>query len=408
MEVIRRPEALSAHVVLFCRFLRQRGYPLGPEEEADALRALEHLPFEREEAFLEALKAILARSRLQHLRFEDHYREFWYQLDRAVNSKLREVFQEQPNEDQKRKARFEALKSWLNLKPVEEEKELAAASPAEVLSRKHFADLSPDEMRLMMRMLQKSARRLIHERSRLKKKSAKHRQADLRRSIRQGMRRGGVIQELVFSRPKQRKLKLVLLCDVSKSMELYSRFFIHLIYAFQNAYDRIETFVFSTALHRVSDVFEQYDLAKAYALVSERVPQWSGGTTIGHCLDRFAEQHAHALLDKKTVVLILSDGWDTGEPGLMKEAMRRIRKASKKIIWLNPLAGHSGFSPEVLGMKTALPYLDALEPAHNLESLEKALRQIGRQGRRKGLLRRWLLEAKHSSFILLLGVICGW
>ncbi len=389
MKILSRPEAISGHVVLFCRFLRQRGYALGPEEEADALRALEHLPFEREGEFLEALKAVLAKSRLQHLRFEDYYREFWHQLDQAVNSKLKEVFAQQPDEAEKRKAQFEALKSWLNLKPAEEEKELAAASPTEVLTRKHFGNLSPEEMRLMMRLLQKTARRLMHERSRLKKQSQKQKKADLKRSIRQSMRRGGEVHRLLFYRPKERKLKLVLLCDVSKSMDLYSRFFIHLIYAFQNAYDRIETFVFSTALHRVSDVFEQYHLAKAYAVVSERVPQWSGGTTIGHCLEQFAEEHAHALLDKKTVVLILSDGWDTGAPEVMRRAMKKIRKASKKIIWLNPLAGHPDFSPKVLGMKTALPYLDALEPAHNLESLEKALRQIGRGGRQSNLLNRW-------------------
>ncbi len=378
MRWVERPTEISSYVVLFCRFLRQKGYALGPVEEADALRALEYLPFDHEEQFIRALRAVLAKSRLQHLRFEDYYREFRDQLEQAVNAKIKKKPENKLSAAQKRQAQFEAIKSWLNLLPAEEEKELAAASGTEVLSKKHFADLSPEEMHLMMRLLQKAARRLAHEESRLYKLAKFHRKLDLRRSIRYGMRRGGEIQRLFFCRPKERKLKLVLLCDVSKSMDLYSRFFIHLIYAFQNAYDRIETFVFSTALHRVSDVFEQHHLAKAYELVSERVPQWSGGTTIGQCLSRFVTEYGHSMLDKKTIVFILSDGWDTGSPEMMREAMKRIRKSSKKIIWLNPLAGNPRFSPEALGMKTALPYIDALEPAHNLESLQKALKLLGK------------------------------
>ncbi len=375
MKPIRRQTEISGNLVLFCRFLRQKGYALGMREEADALRALEYLSFDSEDAFIEALRAILAKSRLQQLRFKEYYLEFWNELEHALNAKLKERPRQQHSEAQKRKAQFEALKSWLNLLPAEEEKEIAAASPVEILSRKHFADLSPDEMRLMMRMLRKAARKLTRQKSRLKKAARLKKKPDLKRSIRHSMRRGGELHQILFSKHKEKKLKLVLLCDVSKSMELYSRFFIHLIYAFQNACDRIETFVFSTALHRVSELFEQYHLAKAYQIVSERVPQWSGGTTIGKCLQKFASEYGHALLDKKTVVLILSDGWDTGEPETMRQAMKNIRRASKKIIWLNPLAGSPEFAPEAIGMKTALPYIDVLESAHNLESLQKALKQ---------------------------------
>ncbi len=384
MNPIKRQTEISGNLVLFCRFLRQKGYSLGMVEETDALHALEQLPFDSEQAFIHALRAVLAKSRLQHLKFEDHYREFWEQLERALNAKLKDRPEKRPSEAQKRKAQFEALKSWLNLMPAEEEKEIAAASPVEVLHKKHFSNLSSEEMKLMMRLLQKAARRLVRQKSRLKKASRLQKTLDLRRTIRHNLRQhGSEIQQMLFSKPKEKRLKLVLLCDVSKSMDLYSRFFIHLIYAFQNAYDRIETFVFSTALHRVSDLFEAHDLAKAYDIISERVPQWSGGTTIGQCFQKFASEYGHSLLDKKTVVLILSDGWDTGKPEIMRDAMRQIRRASRKIIWLNPLAGNPDFSPEVLGMKNALPYVDVLESAHNLESLKNALRQIGRKSRGK-------------------------
>jgi len=111
-------------------------------------------------------------------------------------------------------------------------------------------------------------------------------------------------------------------------------------------------------------------------MISERVPHWSGGTTIGSCLQDFTTNYGHGMLDKKTIVLILSDGWDTGEPDVMKEAMKTIYKKSKKVIWLNPLAGSPDFSPESMGMKTALPYIDVLASAHNLESLKGVLQQL--------------------------------
>ncbi len=368
---------LSANVVLLCRFLRKKSFNITATEEADALRAISFLPIHSEDYFREALKSVLTKSQFQRTKFDEYYHEFKEQLKKATDSKVKELPEEQQKPEKKSKeAQFEALKDWLNLSPSEEEKEVAAFSDLEVLTKKNFLDLSEDEMRLMMRVLQKLARKMAHQKSRLHKKSKRHQYLDLKQTIRTNLRRGGEIQQLIFSEKKNRKLKLVLLCDVSRSMDLYSRFFIHLIYAFQNAYDKIETLVFSTALHRVSEILDNNEFDKAFKTISERVPHWSGGTTIGSCLQDFTQNHGHGLLDKKTIVLILSDGWDTGEPEVMKEAMKTIYKKSKKVIWLNPLAGSPDFSPEAIGMKTALPYIDVLASAHNLESLKKVLQQL--------------------------------
>lgn len=368
---------LSANIVLLCRFLRKKSFNITATEEADSLKAISFLPIHSEEYFREALKSVLTKSQFQQTKFEEYYNEFKEQLKKATDSKVKELPEEKQKPEKKSKeAQFEALKDWLNLSPSEEEKEVSSFSDMEVLTKKNFLDLSEDEMRLMMRVLQKMARKLAHQKSRLRKKSKRHQQLDLKQTIRTNMRKGGEIQQLVFSKKKDRKLKLVLLCDVSRSMELYSRFFIHLIYAFQNAYDKIETLVFSTALHRVSEILNNNEFDKAFKIISERVPHWSGGTTIGSCLQDFAQNFGHGMLDKKTIVLILSDGWDTGEPEVMKEAMKTIYKKSKKVIWLNPLAGSPDFSPEALGLKTALPYIDVLASAHNLESLKEALQQL--------------------------------
>jgi len=369
---------LSANIILLCRFLRKKGYTIGPQEETEALNSLTFLPIQKEIYFKHALKAILTKNQYQQKKFGEFYSDFWYQLSKASDSKIvdKEEKKDKKSETQKKNAQFESLKNWLNLNGSNEEKQIASYSDVEKLARKNFSDLSQEEMQLMMRLLKKMAKKIAHQKSRLKKSSNKKRRIDLKNTIRMNMRRGGEITQIRFSKKKEKKLKLVLLCDVSRSMELYSRFFVHLIYAFQNAYDKIETFVFSTALHCVSEILDNNEFDKAFEIVSERVPQWSGGTTIGSCLNDFTQEHAYGMLDKKTIVLILSDGWDTGRPELMQTAMRTIYKKSKKVIWLNPLAGSPDFSPESLGLKTALPYIDMLASAHNLESLKVALSQI--------------------------------
>lgn len=377
--LIKRQTELSGNIVLFCRFLRTKGYGLNPTEEADALQALSFFSINNEHIFKNALKAILAKNKYQQLQFDDYYREFWEQLAKAVDSKIKESPEHAENRNAKQKEpTFQSLKNWLYGKPAEDECEVASFSGMEVLGRKDFSDMDEDELRLIIGLLRKIARQLTHQKSRLKKTSNKRKFIDLKRTFRANMRRGGEIQQLLFSEKKDKKLKLVLLCDVSKSMDLYSRFFVHLIYAFQNAYDKIETFVFSTAIHRVTEILDNHEFTKAFDIISDRVPQWSGGTKIGSCLHFFMEHYGWNILNSKTVVLILSDGWDTGEPDLLKATMHRIQKSSKKVVWLNPLAGNPNFSAEVTGMKTAMPYVDVFASAHNLESLKAAMKHLKR------------------------------
>lgn len=378
MQLTTHQTELSANVVLLCRFLRKKGFQIGPQEEADALIALTFLPIQKESYFRNALKSVLTKNQYQQQKFDEFYKEFWHQLSKARDSKVKDKKEkkDKQSEAQKKDAQFESLKNWLNLSTSDEEKQISSYSDIEILARKNFSDLSQEEMQLMMRFLKKVAKKIAHQKSRLKRSSKKRKHIDLKSTIRSNMRGGGEITEIRFSEKKEKKLKLVLLCDVSRSMELYSRFFVHLIYAFQNAYDKIETFVFSTALHQVSEILDNHKFDKAFEIISERVPQWSGGTTIGSCLNDFVQDYGYGMLDKKTIVLVLSDGWDTGKSDLMKVTMQTIYKKSKKVIWLNPLAGSSDFSPEALGLKTALPYIDVLASAHNLESLKLAILQI--------------------------------
>lgn len=382
--LIQRQTTISGNIVQLCIFLRSSGFVVGTKEESDAMNAIHSLPIGDKSLFKDGLKSIFAKSKWQFEQFDDLYNEFWTQLSKATDSKIKEVVDHEKEkvDPRAKKPSFESLKSWLYNNQIEEQKEVYAYSSMEVLARKNFADMSSDEVRLIMALLKKIAKKLAHQKGRLKKKSKRKRQVDLKRTFSSNMRLGGDILKLNFSEPKDKKLKLVLLCDVSKSMELYSRFFINLIYAFQHSYDRIETFVFSTAIHQITDLLQNYEFDKAFEFIADRVPQWSGGTTIGQSIETFVDSYGHKLLTKKTCVFIISDGWDTGDASLLANSMRKIHKQSKKVIWLNPLAGNPNFSPDVIGLQAALPYIDVLESAHNLESLKRAMKHL-RSGKRK-------------------------
>lgn len=374
--MIARHTALSNHIVAFCRFLRKKGFLLGPSEQADALSAIELLqPYDYRKDLQIALKAVLAKKQEDVLLFDGLYEEYWKELDRAVNSKLKDKEDDQPGPGpQSRPPSIEAIKSWLYGNSPEETAEMASYSSLETLSTKDFSAFNEAEMREVIQLIHLIARSLANKLNR-RHKAARIGTFDLRRTLRGNLRRGGEIIDLAFKKPQLRELQLILICDVSKSMDLYSQFLIQFIYAFQNAYRHIETFVFSTTLHRITAQLKHKQFARAMEELSDTVPDWSGGTKIGASLQCFWEDYSGRLLNSNTVVLIMSDGWDTGEVPLLEKYMQKIQRKAARVIWLNPLAGNPGFEPNVKGMAAALPFIDVFAPGHNVESLRKVVKQ---------------------------------
>ena len=371
--LITRQTSLTGNIILLSRYLRSKGYNISSSEESDAMRALNAINLKSEYQYWNTLRAVFSKNKYQYEHFEDHFKTYQHDLKKAVDSKVKSLEGDKKKPVKSKLPSIEALKSWLYNQPQNEEMQMSSFSNVEVLTKKDFAEMDQDEMRLILQILQKLAAKILRKKSRSKKKSRRHRHIDLRQTLRQNLRSGTDVNDIIWSEKKIKKLKLVLLCDVSRSMDLYSRFFIQMIYAFHKGSDRIETFVFSTALHQVTDLLAHHDYDTAFDMISERVPQWSGGTKIGTCLDRFVTDHGHHMLDRKTVTIVLSDGWDTGESSLMKDAMKSIYRSSRKVLWLNPLAGHPDFEPEVIGLKNVLPYINGLHAAHNLDSLKKVL-----------------------------------
>ncbi len=373
----------SANVVGFCRWLRKHGAGPGPGDQMDALRALDAIDLTDEEDFYWTLRTTLAKSRREQEIFDEHYRNFWYVWDRAEQLNYRDEKEtEVPKnviDERPRKQRYISINDWLNHQDeASDEQEAAGYSPFEVTTERDFSGFAGEDLEEVARLINEIGKSLAVKFSRRTMQSNRRGPLDLRRTMRGSLRRGGDILDLAHRQRRRQKLKLVLLCDVSKSMDLYSRFLIQFIYAFQSVYKRIETFVFSTSLHRVTETLQAEELEEALQELEDTVPDWSGGTKIGGSLTEFVEQHGLALLDPGTIVLIVSDGWDTGEVELLEDSMRVIKQRSRSVIWLNPLMGNPEYQPSTRGMQAALPFIDIFASAHNLNSLRRLVRQLSR------------------------------
>jgi uncharacterized protein with von Willebrand factor type A (vWA) domain len=181
---------------------------------------------------------------------------------------------------------------------------------------------------------------------------------------------------LAFRRKKVKPRRLIFLADVSGSMEPYGRFFFLLLQAWLKAPFPVEFFAFSTRLTYLTPLIKSRKMEEVGEIVSRHVPQWSSGTRIGESLEQFLRTYGKKLLGTRSLVLVFSDGWDLGEPEVLQEAMRRIRRRSHKILWLNPLMGCPDYQPICRGMAAALPWVDRLLPFHNLKTLSESVDTI--------------------------------
>jgi uncharacterized protein with von Willebrand factor type A (vWA) domain len=195
------------------------------------------------------------------------------------------------------------------------------------------------------------------------------RRLDLRRTIHRNVSHGGTPVELAWRRRKIKPLRLVVLLDASGSMSLYTSFFVRFVHAVVDAFREAEAFIFHTRLAHVSASLRDRDVARAIDRLSLLAQGIGGGTRIGESLATFNQWHAKRVINSRTAVMIVSDGYDTGEPEQLALQMRRLRRRCRRIIWLNPLIGWRDYSPSARGMQAALPYVDLFAPAHNLDSL---------------------------------------
>jgi uncharacterized protein with von Willebrand factor type A (vWA) domain len=244
-------------------------------------------------------------------------------------------------------------------------------SPTEMLSRKDFGKMSEQELMQVQHLISSMAQQMATGLSRRQKVRKKAHGIDAGRTLRHSLRYGGEVMQLMRHGPKIGKTKMVLLCDVSGSMDVHTKFLLQFLYGVQNGLRGIETLVFSTCMSRITSLLRRRHINVALALISEAVHDWSGGTKIGHCLKAFNDTMAPNMVTSKTLVVIISDGWDTGDTAILDTEMARLRSRAYRIIWLNPLLGNPTYQPLCKGMHTALPYVHDFMPVHSAESLRQ-------------------------------------
>ncbi|OAI38595.1 hypothetical protein AYO38_09350 [bacterium SCGC AG-212-C10] len=378
--------ALTGRVVEFCRLLREQDLPVSPGASLDAARSLELVDVADAPAFHAALRANLTTSVDQYRAFNAAFAAYWGDLFLDAPETV-EIPDLQPTIDgPPRPPEVVYALLPVELEGVSGDGESIlpggdrTANEVDLLTHKDFADFTPDDVVRARRIIRKLTPALATVPSRRYRPSPSGGHVDLRRTVRSAQRSGGEVVHIEQRRRKLRKLRVVALCDVSGSMDIYSHWLLQFLYALQNEAGAVRTFVFSTRVHDVTALLKRKRYEDAVAAISGTVDTWSGGTTIGACLGEFNVRWAGGLLSPRTVLIIASDGWERGDPERLAREMAVLSRRVYCVIWLNPLKGRAGYEPLAAGMSVALPYVDTFLPANSLASLERLQRTLARMG----------------------------
>jgi len=371
---------LPQNILLFSQALRKIKVGVTIDNVLDTLRGTSYIDIQRKRDFYELLKSNFVSRREEIDLFDRLFEQFWSvdnefipSLKENVGKKLKspeEDIEDQLQEFQKEGLSF--LRDWLYEGEEDkraEQKDVPGYSPDEILGRKDFGHLQIEELEKVKELVSALSRKMAMNLSRRWRKGKAGDRLDFRKSIRQSLKYGGELIELRMREPRPKPFWLILFCDVSGSMDIYSQFFLLFMYELQNHYPHCETFVFSTHLSHITSLLKRKVFEETLRLLSEKVSDWSGGTNIGGALHQFHQLNSHLLNGKRTIFFIFSDGWDRGDTKLLDSEIKNLKRQVKRLIWLNPLLGSQNYQPLCKGMSTALPYLDYFLPCHNFLSL---------------------------------------
>jgi len=371
-----RGQGTLKNLLAFGRILKQVGIKVTLSQVIDASRSLEFVDIADKEDFRAVLRSNLISEREGLPIFDRVFDCFW--RDRSLEEVSVEV-QAETSEDKSQEpvGAEESLEQEAEQDSIQEsrqnEEEESILMPTfslnESMNKKDFSEMDTEESRAINRAILLIATKIATQVSRRKKRAAKGDEIDPRWTMRKNIKYGGEVIDLVLRKRRIKKTRVILLCDVSGSMDCYSRFLIQFMYGLQNELWGIETFVFSTSLSRITHLIRTKNISNALEKISGSVLGWSGGTKIGRSLSTFNREFALSLVTHRTVIVIISDGWDRGDVDLLDREMRILKRRCHKIIWLNPLLASENYEPLCKGMQVALPYLDLFLSVHNLNSL---------------------------------------
>jgi hypothetical protein len=371
-------ERLVSRVVLLAGSMRAAGVPVGVGELLGAHRALAAVDATDRVAVYHALRASLCARREDLAAFDAAFAACFASAVRrpAQPPALDEVAS--------LVLPTTAVPGAPAALPVDAATEVipAAWSDTELLRDKDLADYTDDERRRARAVIRRLATTVPRRRSRRTRRSPRRgapppaARPDLRRTLRSSLRHGGEPVERRWREPALRPRRLVLVCDVSGSMTPYARMLLQYLQAAVAAHRRVEAFAFGTRLTRITRELAERDPDRALERAAEAVEDWSGGTRIGEALATLNREHGRRL-GRGAVVVLLSDGWDRGEPELLAAEMARLRRSAHRVIWLNPLKAHPGYEPLARGMVAALPHADHFLAGSSLRSLEELAALLG-------------------------------
>jgi hypothetical protein len=368
---------LLEHVLRFGRALHARGIPVSTGAMVDLCHGLRCIDLGQRADVHTAMRALLV-TRREHLQpFDEAFAAFWDGLaapDRPPGRAGDDGGAPDPGGDHPRPhapAPDRSADPGDDRDATEASPELSEASCLEVLRRKDFATLSRDEVEQARRAIACIARRFASRAGRRYRRATEGPRLDFRRMYRRSLPRGLLPWAPERLRRREQEPRLVLLCDVSGSMERYSLFLIQFICGLRTALRRVDIGMFATRLGMITRELDRLDVMRSVERLARTNTGWGGGTDIGASLRGFRLGPPPRALHRRTVVVILSDGWNCGDDDLLREEMGHLRRAARRLIWLNPLLGRDGYEPLCRGIRTALPYLDHFLPAHNLASLER-------------------------------------
>jgi uncharacterized protein with von Willebrand factor type A (vWA) domain len=368
---------LVAHLARFAAALRAAGVRVSAADEVDALQALLLADLGDPEEVRLALRCTLKIRPRDARAFEALFARLWLQRVTGPGAD-RPASEHGPGNPRSppRAAGGEATGVREREVEVPDGDELGSSREA-LLRRKSFDQCDDRDLAEMERLMVRLAARLATRRSRRLAPVHGRGRPDPRRSLRRALSTGGELISFARREHPVEEPRLVVICDTSGSMDGHGRFLLAFVRSLKRVARRTEVFAFNTELVRITPWLSGGQQRAALAGLRDAVPDWSGGTRIGESLDAFASRHLSELVDSRTVVVVFSDGLERGDPALLADAMRRIRARAGRVIWLNPLLGDPRYEPTARGMAAALPFVDRLAPAHDLDSLERLLPHLG-------------------------------
>ncbi len=377
--------AMLARLIAFANILRSNAFAVGLKETQDAVRLLATDLAARPSSLRPALKALFCARASDWRKFDEIFDAHWLgqgmkQLARVSASgattspkTIRELSQNAPGQHSEpglgEPVPSDGASSAL---PSGDIGRMEGASRVENLQHTDFRKIAdPEELAKAHALAERLAKAMRARLTRRERARRKGRKIDLRRTIRRNIAHGGVPIELVHRAPKPKPLRLVVLLDASGSMSLYTSVFVRFIHGVLDHFHEAEAFLFHTHLAHVTPAMRERSGARALERLSLLAAGAGGGTRIGESLATFNRWHAKRVIHSRTCVMIISDGYDTGDSGVLGQEMRALARRCRRIVWLNPMLGWEGYEPSARGMKAALDYVDLFAPAHTLDSLAK-------------------------------------